>query len=87
LFPGPALTGAPDVAFTVLSIPLWLGIIAGRIVFTSVQEIGVSAAVLMWSEVCAIFFVNWIVYFLLFSYFIPSRNQKKQRLRMERIAL
>jgi hypothetical protein len=70
-----------------VTIPLWPGMIAGRIVFMNVQEFGARFAVSASSEVCAIFVVNWTFYFLLFSYFIHSRNQKKQRLRMERIPL
>ena len=86
LFPGPTLSGASDVAFKAMIIPLLPGLIAGQIVFMNVQESHAGYAAAIWSEISVMIVLNWTLYFLLFTYFIHSRIQKKRRTPMERIS-
>jgi hypothetical protein len=84
LFPQHNLTGTLDVVYISAVMPLVPGVIVGQIVFMNVQESGATYAVSMSSGMCTIFFVNWGLYFLLFSYFFHWRNKRKEGARKER---
>jgi hypothetical protein len=79
--------GVPLVLLRVVAAPLLPGAIVAQIVSTFIQSSHVPSIVIVAIPFVILYVVNWAFYYWLFAGLFHSRNQKKQRLRMERIPL